>query len=144
MLEGVNIKISGTITDINGKSARNILEHILTGKQIDSAKYDVLYEKKIITHNLKATKEQIIDDLNGVMSGLQRKMMRVLLDHLDELNAHIHELDDDIDHFMNTEEKQAAEAIQEIPGIGETSAQAIISVIGTDMGCFPTDGHIAS
>ncbi|WP_201312399.1 IS110 family transposase, partial [Anaerostipes butyraticus] len=27
MLEGANIKISGTITDINGKSARNILEY---------------------------------------------------------------------------------------------------------------------
>ena len=144
MLEGANIKISGTITDINGKSARNILEHILTGKQIDSAEYDVLYEKKIIAHNLKATKEQIIDDLNGVMSGLQRKMMRVLLDHLDELNAHIRELDHDIDNFMKPEEKQAAKAIQEIPGIGETSAQAIVSVIGTDMGRFATDGHIAS
>lgn len=36
MLEGANIKISGTITDINGKSARNILEHILSGKQIKS------------------------------------------------------------------------------------------------------------
>ena len=144
MLEGANIKISGTITDINGKSARNILEYILTGKKMDSAEYDVLYKKKIIAHNLKATKEQIIDDLNGVMSDLQRKMMQVLLNHLDELNAHIHELDNDIDNFMKPEAKQASEAIQEIPGIGETSAQAIVSVIGTDMGRFPTDGHIAS
>lgn len=144
MLEGANIKISGTITDINGKSARNILEYILTGRQIGSAEYDILYEKKIIAHNLKATKGQILDDLNGVMSDLQRKMMRVLLDHLDELNAHIRELDNDIDNFMKPEEKQAAEVIQDIPGIGETSAQAIISVIGTDMGRFPTDGHIAA
>ena len=144
MLEGANIKISGTITDINGKSARNILEHILSGKEIDSAEYDVLYEKKIIAHNLKATKEQIIDDLNGVMSALQRKMMRVLLNHLDELNRHIRELDDDIDCFMKPEEKQAVDAIQDIPGIGETSAQAVISVIGTNMDRFPTDRHIAS
>ena len=141
MLEGANIKISGTITDINGKSARNILEHILSGKEIDSAEYDVLYEKKIIAHNLKATKEQIIDDLNGVMSALQRKMMRVLLNHLDELNRHIRELDDDIDCFMKPEEKQAVDAIQDIPGIGETSAQA---VMGTNMDRFPTAGHIAS
>lgn len=89
MLEGVNIKISGTITDINGKSARNILEYILTGRLIGSAEYDILYEKKIIAHNLKATKEQILDDLNGVMSDLQRKMMRILLNYLDELNVHI-------------------------------------------------------
>ena len=46
MLEGANIKISCTITDINGKSARNILEHILSGKQIDSAQYDIFYEIK--------------------------------------------------------------------------------------------------
>ena len=144
MLEGANIKISGTITDINGKSARNILEYILSGKQIGSAEYDILYEKKIIAHNLKATKEQIIDDLNGVMSDLQKKMMRTLLKHLDELNTHIRELDDDIDDFMKPDEKKATEVIQGIPGIGNTSAQAIISVIGTDMARFPTDSHIAS
>ena len=138
MLEGANIKISGTITDINGKSARNILEYILSGKQIGSAEYDILYEKKIIAH------EQIIDDLNGVMSDLQKKMMRTLLKHLDELNTHIRELDDDIDDFMKPDEKKATEVIQGIPGIGNTSAQAIISVIGTDMARFPTDSHIAS
>lgn len=144
MLEGANIKLSGTVTDINGKSARNILEHILSGKLIDSAEYDVLYKQKVIAHNLKATKEQIIDDLNGVMSALQKKMMRVLLNHLDELNAHIKELDDDIDNFMKPDEKQAVAVIQDIPGIGNTSAQAIISVIGTDMERFPTDAHISS
>lgn len=141
MLEGANIKISGTITDINGKSARNILEHILSGKQIDSAEYDILYEKKVIAHNLKASKEQIIDDLNGVMSDIQRKMMRLLLKHLDELNAIIKELDDDIDSFMKPQEKQAAKVIQDIPGIANTSAQAIISVLGTDMERYR---HLAS
>ena len=117
MLEGANIKISGTITDINGKSARNILEYILSGKQIGSAEYDILYEKKVIAHNLKAPKEQIIDDLNGIMSDIQRKMLRLLLKHLDELNAIIKELDDDIDNFMKSQEKQAAKMIQDIPGI---------------------------
>ena len=68
MLEGANIKLSGTVSDINGKSARSILEYLLTGASIDGAKYDEMYERKIIAHNLKATKEQIIDDLNGVMS----------------------------------------------------------------------------
>jgi len=144
MLEGANIKLSGTVSDINGKSARSILEYILTGESFDDAKYDEMYDKKVIAHNLKATKEQIIDDLNGIMSPLQRKMMRTLLKHLDELNSHIHELDDDIDSFMKPEEKQASAAIQDVTGIGNTSAQAVISVIGTDMGRFPDDAHIAS
>ena len=144
MLEGANIKLSGTVSDINGKSSRSILEYILTGESFDDAKYDEMYGNKIIAHNLKATKEQIIDDLNGIMSPLQRKMMHTLLKHLDELNSHIHELDDDIDSFMKPEEKQASAAIQDVTGIGNTSAQAVISVIGTDMGRFPDDAHIAS
>ena len=144
MLEGANIKLSGTVKDINGKSARNILEYILAGENFDEDKYDEMYENKVIAHNLKASKEQIIDDLNGIMTPLQRRMMKELLAHLDELNAHIRNLDDEIDNFMKPEEKQAASAIEDVTGIGHTSAQAIISVIGTDMNRFPTDAHIAS
>ncbi len=112
MLEGANIKLSGTVSDINGKSARNILEYLLTGQSIDSAKYDEMYQQRIIAHNLKATKEQIVDD--------------------------------EIDNFMKPEEKQDSQAIQEVTGIGNTSAQAIICVIGTAMSRFPTDRHISS
>ena len=144
MLEGANIKLSGTVKDINGMSARNILEFLLTGKVFDEAKYDEMYANKTISHRLKASKEQIIADLNGVMSPLQRRMMKELLAHLDELNKHIENLDDEIDNFMKPDEKDAAISLQSIPGIGNTSAQAIISVIGTDMDRFPDAAHLAS
>ena len=144
MLEGANIKLSGTVSDINGKSARSILEYLITGESIDSEKYDEMYKQKVIAHNLKASKEQIIDDLNGVMTLLQRRMMKELLVHLDELNIHIRNLDDEIDHFMKPEEKQAVSVIEDVTGIGHTSAQAIVSVIGTDMSRFPTDAHLSS
>lgn len=75
--------MSGTVSDINGKSACNILEYLLIGESFDEAKYNEMYERKAIAHNLKATKEQIIDDLNGVMSPLQLRMMKELLAHLD-------------------------------------------------------------
>ena len=45
---------------------------------------------------------------------------------------------------MKDEEKIAAARIQEIPGIGNTSAEVVISVIGTDMTRFRTDAHISS
>lgn len=102
--------------------------YILTGASFDSTKYDVMHGKKVIIQNLKATKDQIIDDLNGIMSPLQRKMMRTLLKHLNELNAHIKKLDDDIDVFMNSEEKQASVAIQNVTGLTNTSAQVINSI----------------
>ena len=144
MLEGANIKLSGTIKDINGKSARNILEFLVEGNKFDERTYDEMYEQNKIAHNLKAPKSQIIDDLEGVMSDLQRRVMKELLAHLDELNTHIKNLDDEIDKSMKQDEHIAAAMIQDIPGIGITSAQAIISVIGTDMSRFPSDRHISS
>lgn len=87
-------------------SAHSILEYLLTGKSIDGAKYNEMYDEKIIAHNLKATKGQIVDDLNGVMSPLQRRMMKELLVHLDELNIHIKNLVDEIDNFMKPEENR--------------------------------------
>ena len=143
MLEGANIKLSGTIKDINGMSGRCLIEKIVNGEKIDEKVYDELYESKAIAHNLKASKEQIIADLNGVLSDLQRKMMKELIAHLDELEKHIKNLDDEIDNFMKPDEKTTSKLIQDIPGIGNTSAQAIISVIGTDMSRFPTDRHIS-
>ncbi len=101
-------------------------------------------EKKIAAGRLKASKKQILDDLNGVMSPLQQRMMRVMLSHIDELNEHIKELDDQIDSHMKPEEKQAVNAIKEVTGLGLDSSRIVISVIGTDMSRFPTDAHISS
>ena len=108
------------------------------------AKIMEMRRDKRIAANLKATDEQLVDDLNGVLSALQKKMMRTMLTHIDELAKHIKSLDDEIERNMKDEEKIAAATIQEIPGIGNTSAETVISVIGTDMSRFPTDGHISS
>lgn len=143
MLEGANIKLSGTISDINGVSGRNLLNAILSGEKMDLAKITDMRREKLLANNLKATNEQLVDDLNGVLTSLQRKMLAVMLKHIDELAKHIAQLDDDIDRHMKDEEKIAAARIQELPGIGNTSAETIISVIGADMSRFPTDKHVS-
>lgn len=144
MLERANIKLSGTITNINGKSARNLIELLLKGKAIDEETIDSLYKENKIAPNLKADKKRLIEDLQGVLSQIQIKMIKELLSHIDELSKHINNLDIDIDNFMNDEEKKASEAIKKISGIGEKSAQAIIASIGINMDRFPTDSHISS
>ena len=57
MLEGANIKLSGTVSGINCMSARNILEYLLTGGILRRSKVcDEMYKQKISAHNLKASK----------------------------------------------------------------------------------------
>ena len=144
ILEGANIKLSGTVREINGKSGRSFLDALLAGEKIDLAKITEMRRDKSIASHLKATDEQLVDDLNGVLSTTRKKTLQTMPAHNDELSRHIKELDDEIDRNMKDEEKIAAASIQEIPGIGNTSAEVVISVIGTDMSRFPTDGHISS
>lgn len=139
MLEGGNIKLSGTVSDINGKSARNILNMLVSGKEIT---HENLPE--LIAGNLKASPEQILDDLQGILSPLQKKMLRVVLLHIDELSQHIASLDDEIDRNMHDQYRDAVDAVDAVTGIGPDSAKAILSVIGIDMSRFPSDAHLAS
>ena len=144
MLEGANIKLSGSVAEINGMSSRKILEVILSGEKIDAEKLEQMKKDKLIAHNLKTPFSQLAQDLNGFITPVQYRMVRELLSHIDELDIHIQNLNNDINNHMRNEEKQAVEAIKTVTGIADTSAQAIIAVIGTDMGRFPTDGHISS
>ena len=144
MLEGGNIKLSGTVSNINGKSARNLLDLILEGEKFDEAVYDQMIKDRKISRRLKASKTKLIEDMNGVLSPVQIKMIRELRKHIDELEKHIRELDQDINDAMSDPEKEAAKRLTQIPGIGEDSAKIIISVIGVDMSRFPTDRHICS
>lgn len=139
MLEGGNIKLSGTVSDINGKSARNILNMLISDKEITHENLPDL-----IVGNLKASPEQILDDLQGVLSPLQKKMLRVVLLHIDELNQHIASLDDEIDSNMRDQYLHAVDAVDSVTGIGPDSAKAILAVIGIDMSRFPSGAHIAS
>lgn len=139
MLEGGNIKLSGTVSDINGKSARNILNMLVSGKEITHENLPDL-----IVGNLKASPEQILDDLQGILSPLQKRMLRVVLLHIDELNQHIASLDDEIDNNMHDQYRKAVDAVDAVTGIGPDSAKAILAVIGIDMSRFPSDAHIAS
>ena len=144
MLEGANIKLSGTVSSIDGKSARNILKLLVQGEKIDVSKLEELKNQKLIASNLKASYEQLAEDLNGVMTKLQRQMMKELISHIDELDKHIENLNEQIDDHMNPDEKKAVNEIKKVTGIGEDGAKAIVAVIGTDMDRFPTDAHLAS
>ena len=133
-----NLKLDDVFSDIFGKSSRSITEQILQhpGEVFDVAPF--------VDSRCKTPIEEIQAAVDGAISHEQAVKLRQCLKHIDELNVHIKNLDEDIDNHMNDEEKKATSAITEIGGIAGASAKAIISVIGTDMSRFPTDAHISS
>ncbi len=144
VLEGGNIKISGTIKDVFGKSGRVFLNAVINGKQLSADDIQILINQKVISNHLKATNEQLSKDLEGFLTNTQKDLLREMLTHIDELNRHVNSIDKQISSIMTEQQEKATQAILDIPGIGIDSARAIISVIGTDMSRWANDSIISS
>ena len=144
MLEGGNIKISGTISSIIGKSGQHLLSCLINGEAITADDIRGMINDGLISSRLKAEPEELADDLNGVLTPVQRKMISICLEHIVYLNKRIDEIDAIIDDNLSSDQQELVELLMEIPGVGESSAKTILSVIGTDMSRFPTAAHLAS
>ena len=144
VLEGGNIKISGTIKDVFGKSGRVFLDAVINGKQLTADDIQKLINQKVVSNHLKATNEQLAKDLEGFLTTTQKMLLQEMLKHIDQLNEHVASIDRQIDSMMLEQQKKAVEAIVKITGIGIDSARAIISVIGTDMSRWANDSIISS
>lgn len=138
MLEGGNIKLGSMLTHINGKSGRKFLELLLSGEEISLEAVD-----KLRNYQLHSSAEELLQSLDGFLSPLQKKLLRSILDHIDDMTRRIADIDKIIKEYMK-EYEDAVKALEEIPGVGEVGAQTIISEIGVDMSRFPTASHLCS
>lgn len=137
MLEGANIKLSSVVSNINGKSSRNILEGLIQGHT------DEAYLLKAVDHSMLHKMPQIIEAIDGVVTPVQKKLIKAVIYHIDDMTLRIKEMDDIIDDEMKKYEECIKE-IEKMPGLGRQSAQTILAEIGIDMSRFPSAAHIAS
>jgi transposase len=136
-LEGANIKLSSIVTDITGASSRGILK-ALTGEGLNESNID-----KLLFGNLTTKRNELLKACDGVMTTLQKKLVRAILDHIDDMTRRISDMDDIIRAEMQAYE-EAIKALDEMPGIAPRSAQIILAEIGFDMSRFPSAAHLAS
>lgn len=138
MLEGANIKLSGIVRDINGLSSRKLLDKIIDGEKLDEDEV-----KALIVKRMHKKLDQIMPAIDGIISPLQQHLFKCILDHIDDMTWRIADVDDMIKNYLQKYE-EAITAIDELPGIGRTGAEAIIAEIGKDMDRFPSASHICS
>ena len=138
VLEGANIKLSTVIQDLSGKSARKLLERLTKEDAPNSEEVS-----RLIYRNLLPKLDQIMAAIEGIITPLQRQLLALILDHMDDLSRRIDKLDRMAESYMEDYAK-AIEALDEIPGIAPRSAEVILAEIGLDMGRFPSAAHLCS
>ena len=132
------IKLSTFLTDIFGVSGRNLMNVLI--KKGCLTPEDVETETRCISKEKKA---EIKRAVNGRLTMVQRNFLKSQLSHLDEIYAHLTEVEESIAELSEPLHDDI-ERLDTIPGIADTAAKAIIAEVGTDMSKFPTAEHFCS
>lgn len=138
MLEGGNIKLASVVSNINGKSSRNLLKRALVSDEL-------LTEEEILENiqpNMYHKSELILKALDGFLTPIQKQLILRILAHIDDMTKRIEEMDSLIKSFMSDYE-EAIQRIDAIPGIARRSAETILIEIGLDMSYFPSGKCLA-
>ncbi len=140
--ESGNIKLGQVASRAMGVSGREMLTRLSQGVTDPQVLSDLARGR------LREKKEDLQKALEGRLTQTQRWLLAELLRRFDEAEAALERVEGRIDQELKqAEEPSIREAIvllDGIPGIGKTTAEAIISEIGVDMTRFPTAGHLAS
>lgn len=139
VLEDANLKLASVATDIMGVSGRDMLAAIIAGKE----------DPMVLAQLAKARLRLKIADLERALTGhvkdSHRLLLKLHLEHIDELNAKITTLEEEIAKLLPPfDQDELLMRLQTIPGVGEKVAQAIVAEIGTDMSRFKSAAHLAS
>ena len=141
LLEDACIKLSVVASDIHGVSGRSMLAAMIAGER----------DPKVLAEMARSRMRPKIGLLEEAFAGLRvgtfddhhRFLLARMLNRIDAVNADIAALDTEIEGVL-APFGEAVARLQEIPGIGPTTAAIILAEIGTDMTRFPTPGHLSS
>ena len=137
VLQGANIKLSSVASRMDTKSGMDIIRSIAAGE----VSPEILAQ--MAQGTMKSKEEALAKALTGLIQPHQQMILRSMIDHIDSITQQIEKLDEEIARRLNPK-KDIIEALDEIVGIGERTAQVIISEIGSDMSKFPSAENLAS
>lgn len=140
VLEGANIKLACVATDVMGASGRAMLAAIVGGVA-DPAALALLAKGR-----LKEKREQLEQALTGRVRAHQRLILSELLCQIDNLDESIARLNNAIEEALRPFDPAGdlVPLLDTIPGVAGTTAQVILSEVGTDLSRFPTAGHLCA
>src|SRR5680860_1434723 len=131
------IKLSVVASDIFGVSGRLMMAAMIAGER------DPKVLAEMARARMRVKIPQLQEAFTGQVDDHHRFLLAQMLARIDGINADIAVLDEQIEMLL-VPFAQAAERLDEIPGIGPIAAAIIVAEIGLDMTRFPTAGHLCS
>jgi transposase len=138
VLQDAGIKADSVASSVTTKSVRAMVEALIDGERRPTVLAD------LARGSMRSKIPDLTRALEGRFDDHHALMCRLHLTHLDQLDAMIAALDEQIEQMMQPFCAQR-ELIMSIPGIAVGASAAVISEIGADPAAwFPSAEHLAS
>lgn len=138
LLQSSGFRLSSFLSDIFGTSGRAIMEQLVRVGAISKQSLE-----KSLKGRARQKINEILVNLNGTLSAPQRKLLKRQLEHLQDLQDNLAEVEQDI-RINFAQFERTIDLLDTIPGVDLTAANAIVAEISVDMSAFPTAQHICA
>jgi transposase len=136
-LEDAGIRLGSVASDILGVSGRAMLRALVAGER------DPAVLAGLSRGLLRSMESDLREALHGRFGEHHALLVRLALEHVEQLERSIGELDTEVDRVIDPFAR-ARDHLDTITGVGVRAAECIIAEIGVDMTVFPTAAHLAS
>ena len=134
-----NLTLDAVVSDMFGKSAMAIENHLLDADVVDPEFCTTLLQR-----SLKKKAAEIIEAVEGFnMTQEQKERVRIIQGHFTDIDKRISQIDEIIGR-LTAEYEGTISLLCTIPGIDRRLAITIISEIGTDMSEFGSSRRLCS
>lgn len=136
-LASQGIPLADVLSNVFGVSGMGILEALAGGRS-------VLEELPRLVHrSVKGKLPALTAALEAPLGAVPRRLLAIALNHLEELEEHIQ----DVERLIATQmepHQESLKLLMAVPGISLTAACIILAEIGVDMGHWPTERHLSA
>lgn len=137
MLENANIKLSSVFSDVFGDTAWGMICKLVAGE----TRMEILMSS--IHGGCKSSRQEIEKALKGTLEEADRKILRMMMDHIAAIETIIKRVDKDIESQLVPYQAQV-ELLKTIPGVKGIAAASIIAELGVDMSQFKSAVHLSA
>lgn len=139
LFETANIKISSVVSDVFGKTGRNLIEK-LCSEDVSLTQADIM---ECAYGRLRPKAPELYRSIQGFFEEHHRFQLLSLMRIISILESEMAILSDKISELM-TDKNEIIERLEVIPGVGTRSAQIILSEVGYTLETFANTASFAS
>ena len=140
LLESANIKIDSIASDLFGVSGRNLM-NLLCRKS--AAKITPEEVADCLKGRLKPKAEELCRAMRGFFRKHHRELLKTLLRTIGQQEKEIARIDQRLAKLTQAHQ-DLLDRLDEMPGVDQTAARAILAHLGPDLAAFPSAAHLAS